>query len=964
MKVRLFVSILILVGSELVMTQSITFDKSLPFQSGKCVHQTADSGFIIAASNGYDYSSGFSVIKTDKYGYIEWYKNFLDLFSNSSSSVIQTSDGGYAAVCTIVNRNPTDYNIYLIKFNQVGEVEWTKEFGEPDRTDNGCSIVQTIDNGYLVAGTRYNATSSYKPIFYRTDYAGDLLSVTQSSYSSDPIPLNLVESPDSTFLFTYSRLLAKIDSYGNEIWDKLISGLIIQALYINPGKIALLKSKNIMILDSEGNIIHDNILPVTHTYSLSKKPDGNILILAITNNPFAFNIFTVDTVGQILSQTPIWASGYYIQSTSDGGFILTGANIPNYSGLSLWLYKSNLQDNFSSINIIAPIDNSIIQSFDNYRLEWHTQNVDYVDIQYSTDGGSNWNTIINFYPAQLDTVSWSVPEYYSTDALIRIRNTYDHETFDISDPPVKIITYKSIDYISSNEIFMWMGNNGMNAHDPINDASGFYWPGGENAVLSAIFSDGLLWGGKVNGEIRVNGATYRQGLTPGYILPSGLPSDPYEIKSKIFKLKKDWQYLPPSAERSRYEYDYINWPVDIGAPWDDNNDDGVYTLGIDEPKIFGDETLFFVANDLDTLRSLYTYGSNPVGLEFQVTTFGYNNELLRDVVFKKFKIINKSPNSITDMYLTYWSDDDLGLAVDDYVGCDTLLNLAYTYNGDNNDEGYYGTPPPAVGHLIVQPPIISAEPTDSAHYGGGWKQGFKNISINSFMLFIGGSSTYMDPSMGVYEGTLQLYNYMQGLLWNGDPIIDPNTNLPTHFCLSGDPVTGTGWYEGNGWPGGPVSDDRRFLLTTGKFNMAPNDTQEVVIAFLIKKGTDNINSITELKNYAAQIQHWYDNDFVTDVNETNPSIPIEFSLSQNFPNPFNPSTTIKYATSSRQFVTLKVYDVLGNELSTLVDEEKSAGNYEVEFKSAVGSFQLASGVYFYRLQAGSFISTKKMLLIK
>ena len=88
------------------------------------------------------------------------------------------------------------------------------------------------------------------------------------------------------------------------------------------------------------------------------------------------------------------------------------------------------------------------------------------------------------------------------------------------------------------------------------------------------------------------------------------------------------------------------------------------------------------------------------------------------------------------------------------------------------------------------------------------------------------------------------------------------------FVVSGDPVTGTGWYEGNGWPGGPTPDDRRFSLTSGPFNMAPNDTQEVVIAFLMKKGTDNINSVAVLKDYAAQIQHWYDNDFVTDVKET------------------------------------------------------------------------------------------------
>ena len=100
-------------------------------------------------------------------------------------------------------------------------------------------------------------------------------------------------------------------------------------------------------------------------------------------------------------------------------------------------------------------------------------------------------------------------------------------------------------------------------------------------------------------------------------------------------------------------------------------------------------------------------------------------------------------------------------------------------------------------------------------------------------------------------------------------------------------------------------------------------------------------------------------------------IPLKFSLSQNYPNPFNPSTTIKYAISSRQLVQLKVYDILGSEVATLVNEEKPAGSYEVEFKSTVGSLptgqaglQLASGIYFYRLQAGAFVSTKKMILLK
>ncbi len=86
----------------------------------------------------------------------------------------------------------------------------------------------------------------------------------------------------------------------------------------------------------------------------------------------------------------------------------------------------------------------------------------------------------------------------------------------------------------------------------------------------------------------------------------------------------------------------------------------------------------------------------------------------------------------------------------------------------------------------------------------------------------------------------------------------------------------------------------------------------------------------------------------------------EFVLEQNYPNPFNPATIIKYQIPQLSFVTLKVYDVLGNEITNLVNEEKPIGSYEVEFNG----MELPSGIYFYRLQAGSFVETKKMVLLK
>jgi len=89
-------------------------------------------------------------------------------------------------------------------------------------------------------------------------------------------------------------------------------------------------------------------------------------------------------------------------------------------------------------------------------------------------------------------------------------------------------------------------------------------------------------------------------------------------------------------------------------------------------------------------------------------------------------------------------------------------------------------------------------------------------------------------------------------------------------------------------------------------------------------------------------------------------LPSTFEVFQNYPNPFNPSTRIKYQVSSNSQVSLKVYDVLGNEVATLINEFKPVGRYEFEFNAS----QLSSGIYFYKLQAGSFIQTRKMVLVK
>ncbi len=105
---------------------------------------------------------------------------------------------------------------------------------------------------------------------------------------------------------------------------------------------------------------------------------------------------------------------------------------------------------------------------------------------------------------------------------------------------------------------------------------------------------------------------------------------------------------------------------------------------------------------------------------------------------------------------------------------------------------------------------------------------------------------------------------------------------------------------------------------------------------------------------------YFDNeDWVTDVTSET-GVPDVYSLSQNYPNPFNPSTAIRFNIPQQDHVVLKIFNNIGQEVSTLVNQDMDAGSYEVNFNAS----DLASGVYFYRIQTANYSESKKMILIK
>ncbi len=190
-------------------------------------------------------------------------------------------------------------------------------------------------------------------------------------------------------------------------------------------------------------------------------------------------------------------------------------------------------------------------------------------------------------------------------------------------------------------------------------------------------------------------------------------------------------------------------------------------------------------------------------------------------------------------------------------------------------------------------------------------------------------------------------------------------------------------YGGNGMISGIVNGNDKSPVQ-GAYVVAVNEMGKVISSAVTDaNGFYNLNSLSE-NNYTLLVNKYdyeestvsnipvYQNNLysaianvtinpqgVTSVNESS-TIPENFVLSQNYPNPFNPETTIKFSIPTQQFVSLKVYDILGNEVATLVSEVKQAGNYQVKLNGA----NLSSGIYFYSLKAGNFTKTLKMTLIK
>ena len=458
----------------------------------------------------------------------------------------------------------------------------------------------------------------------------------------------------------------------------------------------------------------------------------------------------------------------------------------------------------------------------------------------------------------------------------------------------KITDKTTYTFLDINNIATYFYNNGVSDITP-NGNSGFVYPKGSGKT--AVFTSGLLWGAKVAGDPypRVGGTAYRTGLKPGIVQNDGTPADPNLDKYRIYRVRPDIypggpevdltvdaeiENITPESIRADYEKDWAEWPADLGAPFTDKNNNGTYEPSADIPGVKNaDQTIWFVANDLNQELTTKLYGAIPLGIEMQATIWAYNTPgVLSNMLFRKYKIINKTnvgsltPITFEDMYISMWNDIDLGDAGDDFVGSDSILSLLYSYNAQAVDAIYSPLPPPAIGFDIMQGPVIDGiqgedknkngidDATEYAIYNGQ-KIGPGKINLPmTAAYYYGSGANFWDPPFGIALSR-QYYNLFQGRFGiSGAFFIDLATGQPTTFALNGDPLTGTGWVDGMQLPAG----DRRSGSASGPFNLAPGEMQEVVIAEIIGgaiPGSDRLSAIGILKYYDKTAQLLYDNFF-------------------------------------------------------------------------------------------------------
>lgn len=430
-----------------------------------------------------------------------------------------------------------------------------------------------------------------------------------------------------------------------------------------------------------------------------------------------------------------------------------------------------------------------------------------------------------------------------------------------------------------------------------------------NSYQTIIFAQNLWIGGMdANSNLKVSAQTYRQGRVNFY--PGPISNDPnvYANYNQVHHVKLSTLSDFVRGNTSGIPAEIANWPAHgdtaMGeaanlAPFVDVNQDGVYNPAQgDYPKIKGDEALFAIFNDKNDAAP-----GEGLGLEFHVMIYGYNTGGQEDsVLYLEYKVFNRSSDSFSDMYLSSFTDLDLGNSADDLNGTNVNADAVIGYNADNLDEGPngFGSRPAAASlRMLKGPPADYFDGIDNDKDGcvdginvngicqtedpaSGIREHYKSSGSMYFNRAGSGSPTVTnDPSTSA-----EFYSYMQSL-WrggydlimenpsgigsttNGDGFVASNVGLKSLYMYPGNSTDSTGtfglslpvnWFESPNNKG-----DKRSLISAGPFSLSAGQSFDLSMAIVWSRHGDNLAGYDLINSKVENLDELYGNQPVRNV---------------------------------------------------------------------------------------------------
>ncbi len=547
--------------------------------------------------------------------------------------------------------------------------------------------------------------------------------------------------------------------------------------------------------------------------------------------------------------------------------------------------------------------------------------------------------------------------------------------------PTENDTLRNIDI---NQVKALIGNQGMMHWNTKTLETKYFVP--KCSGLTTVFASALWLGGlDDNNQLHLAAQTYRQTGIDFFAGPVDTVTHITDsVSNKYFN--KIWKVERNEIEEFKYQYalgnvtngnyvvpaDVLSWPANgilntakTLAPFVDYNHDGKYnTHDGDYPDIKGDQFLYWIFND--TLRKHTETWGDALGVEVHASAYAYNCPQLNDsdavlnlTTFYQYKIINRSGVNYHDMYVGLWCDNDLGKATDDYVGCDTILDIGFVYNGDNDDDGPngYGLNPPMQNVLILKGPVAANGDGKDNNHNGVTDEVGETLGISSFNYYSGPDN----QPWGSPSGAPHFYHYLKSEWGNGQHFTlgqdghNPNNPL-IDYMFPGTPydTNTTQWNEMNA---GDTPDDRFFVMSSGPFNLNANDTATIDFAYVFTRDATAPNglntSIARNIRDVKKIIEWYKADnFPSCITKTFPPLPSVDTSSTLiiFPNPSNQilNFSLQLNSTSPQFF---IYDLLGQKIMSAALKSKS-----------ININALSNGVYFLQIKDGDNWYQQKFLV--